>query len=66
MLESGVPDEGPSLEPESWDPVAEALDGARGRGADGLAELLEGAPRDGRQGCEVGPHLCGGESFAGS
>ena len=52
-----VPDERPSIEPEGRDSVAETLDGAGSRGANGRAQLLEPPAGIGRQRRKVGSHL---------
>lgn len=55
--EGGIPYEGAPVEPEAGHPVAEALDGLRGRGANGVAELPEDTPRGRRLGREVAADL---------
>ena len=49
VLETSVPYERPSLQPECGDPVTEGLDRTRSGGADSPAKLLQRAPGDGGQ-----------------
>ena len=57
VFPSGVVYERSSIESEGRNSVAETLDGARRRGANGLAELLEAPASIGRQRRKIGSHL---------
>ncbi len=57
VFPSGVPYERLSIESEGGNSVAETLDGAGGRGANGLVQLLEAPASIGRQRRKVGSHL---------
>jgi hypothetical protein len=55
-----VPNERLSVESEGWNSVAETLDGAGGRGANGLAQLVEAPASIGQQRRKIGSHLQSG------
>ena len=66
ILETRIPYQRSSLELEGGDPIAEALDRARGRRANGRAEQSEDASGNGRHGLDVRTHLCSGPSCLGN
>jgi hypothetical protein len=57
VFEGSVPNERPSVEQETGDPVAEVLDGARGCGADSRTKVAQGASGRSWRSRQVGAHL---------